>query len=133
MTLRVLLVALLLLGAAVAQQDEPVVLSGEGHPPICHSKTTDAPGCVTAPHTTYAPDPKYPEKARKARDRGNVVLQLVVSPDGLPRDIKVDRGLTPDLDKAALDAVKGWQFAPATRDGHPVAARIKVEVSFRLY
>jgi TonB family protein len=60
-------------------------------------------------------------------------LQLVVGTDGLPSDIKVDRGLTPELEKAAIDAVKKWKFTPANKDGHPVPVQIKVEVSFNLY
>ena len=60
-------------------------------------------------------------------------MQLIVGADGLPRDVKVDRGLTPELDQAALDAVNRWKFTPATREGHTVSAQIKVEVSFHLY
>ena len=87
---------------------------------------------VTPPHTIYSPNPKYPEGARKAHYQGVVVLWVVVDRDGLPRDIIVARSLRPDLDKAAVDAVKKWKFAPATKDGQPVAVRVNVEVSFRL-
>jgi TonB family protein len=61
------------------------------------------------------------------------LLDLVVGTDGLPRDIKVARGLTPELEKSAIDAVKQWKFVPAAKSGHPVAVLIKVEVNFRLY
>jgi len=90
---------------------------------------------MEAPHATYAPDPKFPEKERKARQRGNgtVLLSLVVNSDGLPGDIKVLRTLSPEFDKAAMDAVKKWRFSPGTRDGKPVAMQIKVEVNFHLY
>jgi len=134
MMLRAAFVPLLLLGMAIAQDSAPVDLSPEKHVPICRGKESDVPDCVTPPHATYTPDPDYPEKARKAHQRGNVILQLVVGTDGLPSDVKVDRsGLTPELEKAAIDAVKHWKFTPAARDGHPVAALIKVEVSFKLY
>jgi periplasmic protein TonB len=133
MRLRVAFVPLLLLGMSAAEESAPIPLSGGGHVPICRGNADDAPGCITAPHTTYAPDPKYPKKARKAHDRGVVLLDLVVGTDGLPRDVKVDRGLTPELEQAAIDTVKQWKFAPATKDGRPVAVLIKVEVNFRLY
>jgi TonB family protein len=133
MTPRVAFVPLLLLGMAAAQESAPIPLSAEKHVAICRANADDAPDCITAPHTTYAPDPKYPKKSRKAHDRGTVLLDLVVGTDGLPRDIKVARGLTPELEKSAIDAVKQWKFVPASKGGHPVAVLIKVEVNFRLY
>jgi TonB family protein len=90
---------------------------------------------MEAPRAIYAPDPKFPEKERKARQRGKgtVLLELVVHSDGLPSDVKVSRTLSPEFDKAAIDAVQKWRFSPATRDGKPVAVRIYVEVNFHLY
>jgi TonB family protein len=62
-----------------------------------------------------------------------VILELVVDRDGMPRDIKVSRPLSPEFDEAAIDAVKKWKFSPAARDGKPIATEIKVEVNFQLY
>ena len=124
---------LLLLSTAIAQDPAPVDLTGNDHVPICRGKDTDVPGCITAPHATYSPDPKYPKKESKAHRRGTVVLDLVVDADGLPRDIKVYLPLSPEFDEAALDTVKKWKFSPATRDGKPIATQIEVEVSFHLY
>jgi TonB family protein len=133
MTLHSVFLPLLLLSTAIAQDSAPVDLTGNDHLPICRGKDTDVPGCITAPHATYSPDPKYPKKESKAHRRGTVVLDLVVVADGLPRDIKVYLPLSPEFDEAALDAVKKWKFSPATTDGKPVATQIKVEVSFHLY
>jgi protein TonB len=88
---------------------------------------------VKAPSVTYSPDPEFPEKERKAGHQGTVLLGLVVHSDGLPGDIKVLRTLSPQLDKAAIDAVKKWRFSHATRDDKPVAVLINVEVNFHLY
>jgi TonB family protein len=132
MTLRALFVPLLFLGTVVAQDSAPISLSGKDHPPICRGKDSDAPDCITAPHATYAPDPDYPEKERKARHMGTVLLELVVGSDGLPRDITVSHPLSSKFDAAAIDAAKKWKFTPASKDGKPVAVRIIVEVSFHL-
>jgi len=132
MTLRAVL-PLLLLSTAFAQDSAPIRLSGKDHAPICRGKDSDAPDCVTAPHATYAPNPDYPPKESKARHQGTVVLELVVDPDGLPRDIKVSRPLSRDFDKAATNIVKTWKFSPATKDGKPIATEINVEVSFHLH
>ena len=57
----------------------------------------------------------------------------MVDSNGVPRDIKVLRSINPDLDKAAIDCVSKWKFAPATKDGKALPVQINVMVSFRVY
>ena len=90
-------------------------------------------GGVSAPKVLYEPDPEYSEEARKAKYQGTVVLWLVVSAEGKPQDIRVQRSLGMGLDEKAIEAVKQWRFDPAKKDGHPVPVMINVEVNFRLY
>ena len=130
---RAMVLSLFFLGTVMAQDSAPIRLSRRDASPICRGKVSDASDCVTAPHATYSPDPTYPEKERRARHQGAVALTLVVGPDGLPRDIKISRTLSPEFDKAAIDAVKNWKFTPATRNSKPVAVEIDVQVAFRLF
>jgi TonB family protein len=58
---------------------------------------------------------------------------LVIDPSGRPGSIYVIRSLVPELDLAAVRAVKAWTFNPATFQGAPVPVVINVEVNFRLY
>ena len=90
-------------------------------------------GGVSAPRAIYDPDPEYSEEARKAKHQGTVLLWIVVGPDGRPRDIRVQRALGMGLDEKAVAAVRTWRFAPAMKDGHPVAVEVNIEVNFRLY
>ncbi len=60
-----------------------------------------------------------------------VVLELIVSEDGKPKDIKVVRSVSQERDKKSFEAVSQWRFAPATKDGKPVAVRMSVEVHCR--
>jgi TonB family protein len=85
---------------------------------------------VTNPRATYSPDPKFPKKARKGHKKGEIVFSLVVGADGIPRDIKLMRGLSPELDEAALDALKEWRFTPGMKDGKPVAVQVTVQINF---
>ena len=55
------------------------------------------------------------------------MLSIVITDKGVVRDAKVVTGLDKDLDKQALKAVGAWRFEPATKDGKPVAVRVKVE------
>jgi TonB family protein len=89
-------------------------------------------GNVSAPTVIYAPDPEYSEQARKARYQGKVVLWMIISAEGQPRDIRVARSLGMGLDEAAIETVRTWRFKPAMRDGRPVAVQVNVEVTFRL-
>ncbi len=90
-------------------------------------------GKVTPPQVTIPSDAVYDHAESEAKETGTVVLELIVTPNGLPEDIKVAKSLGPELDKKAIEAVRKWKFAPATKDGKPVAVRIKVEVKFALY
>jgi len=90
-------------------------------------------GGVSPPRALDTPDPEYSEEARKAKYQGTCVLWLIVGPDGKPRDVKVARALGMGLDEKAIEAVRNWKFAPAMKDGKPVAVQINVEVNFRLY
>ena len=90
-------------------------------------------GGVSAPKEIYAPEPEYSEEARKVKHMGVVVLQLVVGPDGNPRDIRVVRTLGLGLDEKAIEAVRRWRFDPAKKDGKPVAVSVNIEVNFHLY
>lgn len=57
------------------------------------------------------------------------VVELVVGVDGSARDVRVLDGVSP-FAEAALRAATAWRFAPAERDGRPVAARIRLKLSF---
>ncbi|MDR3535407.1 MAG: energy transducer TonB [Acetobacteraceae bacterium] len=66
--------------------------------------------------------PIYPEDAVRRGQRGAVLVLIHVSPEGLTAgtDILQSSGVA-SLDQAALDAVRGWRFLPAVKDGAPVA------------
>ncbi len=56
--------------------------------------------------------PAYPELARKNNIQGVARLQVVITPDGSVKDIKVLGG-SPVLTQAAIEAVKKWKYEPA--------------------
>ena len=89
-------------------------------------------GGVSAPRAIKTPDPQYTKEAQKDRIQGKVVLWVTITPEGLPKNIKVRRSLGHGLDEEAIKAVKQWKFKPSTLNGQPVAVQINVEVTFRL-
>jgi len=85
------------------------------------------------PHRVYTPDPNYDDKDRKKRVQGTVLLSLIVTKEGDTAELKVEKSLTPGLDKEAVKAVSRWRFDPVTDDGKSCPMKIQVEVEFRLY
>lgn len=72
------------------------------------------------------------EEARKAKISGTATLSVVISSDGIPRDIKVIRSLGYGLDEKAIETVRDWRFKPGAKDGKPVPVMATIEVNFRL-
>lgn len=88
---------------------------------------------ASAPHVQYQPDPEYSELARQARYHGTVVLRMIIDAAGKPTDIRIVKPLGLGLDEKGVQAVSKWKFAPAKKEGEPVAVQINVEIAFRLY
>ena len=76
-------------------------------------------------------EPNYPSAARQKRVQGTVVLRGTVDLDGKIGDVEVLRSI-PELDKAAVDAVKAWKYEPATVGGSPTPMVTTMTVSFTL-
>jgi len=74
----------------------------------------------------------YTEDARRQGIRGDVVLEIVVRSDGTVGDVRILQGLGGGLNERAVQAVRQWKFAPATRRGAPVDVVVEVAVEFRL-
>jgi TonB family protein len=86
---------------------------------------------ITAPFVIGKAMPAYTEEAGLAKLEGGVLLSLVVSADGKPRDIQVTRPLGLGLDESAVESARAWQFKPGVRNGVPVDVRVNEEVFFR--
>lgn len=100
-------------------------------------RTVAAPAAPSAPRFDAAylnnPPPPYPALSRRMGEQGKVMLNVVVGPDGLPREVKVlhSSGF-PRLDEAARSAVERWRFVPAKQGDQPVVASVNVPINFKL-
>lgn len=77
--------------------------------------------------------PAYPDSAKGKDEHGEVQLAVYVEASGSPSKVTVDTtsGFA-DLDQAAVAAVQGWHFVPATKDGAAVAGWTKVFLRFQM-
>ena len=81
-------------------------------------------GDVSPPKLIYKVDPS------RVAGTGTVLLELVVSSKGLPRDLRVIESVGKELDSSAIEAVKQWRFEPGRKSDKPVAVRVTVEIRF---
>lgn len=107
-------VLLLLLAAAPLRADERVYDLEEG---------------IKPPRLIHQVNPDY-SRVRGVRVNGSVSIAVVVTSEGATKDLRVVQSLHPDVDRCAVEAVKQWRFAPAEKDGKPVAVRVTIELEF---
>ncbi len=81
----------------------------------------------------YQTTPHYPESARREGAEGVVTLRFEVLMSGKVGTIQVQRSAgRPDLDRAAVEAIKTWLFEPARRGKEAVVVWVIVPVRFEL-
>ncbi len=85
---------------------------------------------ITPPKPIHVQKPGYGDRARKMGIQGNVMLECVVTAQGLPRRISVIERLEPELDRSAVAALRQWTFQRATKENKPLAVRIRIEFEF---
>ena len=87
---------------------------------------------ITPPSLKKFVDAVYPPDAYAQGISGTVEVELVVGTDGKPRDVKVVTPAGHGFDEAAVAAVQQFEFQPATKDGQPMAARIRYPYVFEI-
>lgn len=105
--------------------------------PIVASKppttTPDGLTHTARPQGGYQVRPAYPSAPRRLGIQGTTVLRVHVLADGRIGDVLVEHSAGhPDLDQAAMEAVRRWRFEPARRGADPVAMWVLLPVEFRL-
>ncbi len=75
--------------------------------------------------------PVYPPLARSARIQGQVVLQAVISKQGVIENVKLLSG-HPMLVPAAIEAVRQWRYRPYVLNNEPVEVETQITVNFSL-
>ena len=87
---------------------------------------------VTAPVIVNRVEPRYFEEYRKARITGIVILQAAISDKGAVENVRLLKSRAPELDAAAMDAVRKWTFQPGKAGGKAVPVLYTLTVNFKL-
>jgi TonB family protein len=89
-------------------------------------------GLVQAGKLIEQKKPDYPEGARMRGIEGAVLLEAVISMEGIPLNWKVLSSPDPDLSQSAIDAVRQWRYEPTLLNGEPIEVVTTISVRFRL-
>ncbi len=77
--------------------------------------------------------PRYPRRAADMGQQGEVKLHVLVARDGKAKELKIAQSSGYRLlDKAALAAVRKWEFVPKRQGAVTVASWVSVPVDFKL-
>ena len=84
------------------------------------------------PKATKAPDPIYPNNAKRAEKEGVVELQATVGTDGVPRNVVALTEIGFGFEEAAIEAMKKWRFIPGKKNGKDVEMTVRIKIEFTL-
>ena len=76
---------------------------------------------------------KYPKTAQRDSIQGKVSVNFVVDKVGIVRDVRLLKGVSPELDEEALRIIKimpPWK--PGTQNGKPVNVYFNIPINFIL-
>jgi len=88
-------------------------------------------GALSGPVPMEKADPKYPPGLIKEHVQGDVVLYAIIRKNGSVDSIQLVRGLDPELDHNAMEALSRWKFRPGTREGEPIDIEAVVHIPFK--
>ena len=120
---------------AVAAQSSAPLMAPPPPPPQQGTREGDLveiDSVDTVPRPLQPIRPAYPAMAAHQKAQGNVILTAFISETGTVLDVKVLRGAPFGFDDAALRAVRGSRFTPATKDGKRVRTWMPIPINFTL-
>jgi TonB family protein len=110
---------------------KPVVQDGEIFTVV--EEMPQFPGGMGEAMKFLAKNIKYPAVALQNKIEGRVIVQFVVKENGKVADLKVVRGVTPELDAEALRVVGLMpDWIPGKQRGKAVAVKYTMPIMFRL-
>jgi len=98
-----------------AERREPPPKPSAPPPPVPEGRISysiEARAPLEVLETVY---PEYTEALRKKGTAGDIILRVDIGPDGAVKTAGLASSQIPDLNNAALEAVKKWKFKPGNR------------------
>jgi len=70
----------------------------------------------------YGPSPRAKLDELPGKQEGSVIVEIAIDEQGKIVATKVLQSLGPEIDQRVLEALSGWRFTPATRDGVAISS-----------
>lgn len=123
-----------------------VLLASSNQPSVSVTSTANAPekpqvlgpgqlrigGKVMQSKLITKVQPVYPPSAKADRIQGTVLLDAVISKEGVPGELTVLQSPSDDLSQASLEAVRQWRYSPVLLNGQPIEVVTEVRINFTL-
>ncbi len=91
------------------------------------------PGGAAAMKKWIQENVQYPDMAMQMGDQGKVYLSFVIEPDGSITGVKIQRGVTDELDREAKRVVRKMpKWTPGEAKGKAVRTRCRLPITFTI-
>ena len=84
----------------------------------------------TPPQVLEGNRPEYPEAEAMHREKGFVSVICLISVDGKATEFEIEAMTNPAFAYEAVRAIQKWRWAPAMKNGHPIAQKVRVPMHF---
>jgi TonB family protein len=89
-------------------------------------------GPTHGPVALYAPAPVIPKYLRDQNLKTSVVIEFLITAQGLVTTRLLDSSGTEELDAIALDTVSKWKFKPAAQNNAPIDSKTRLRIVFEV-
>jgi TonB family protein len=96
------------------------------------SKVIPQSNTTRTPEPVRTVTPVYPPNCLEEKIEGKVLLQVSIDKQGQVTDVEIINSAHPDIDHAAIEAIKQWKFEPVMKKDKPAAVEFPVIVDFKL-
>lgn len=93
-------------------------------------RNTQVGGNIMPPRKLLDVRPIYPQYLRNAGIGGVVTMTAIIGTDGLVRDVEDLKGPHPELESAAAQAVRQWQFSQTWLNCDAIDVKMRVTTNF---
>ena len=84
------------------------------------------------PRVTKKVQPSYPTILKAAGIEGTVLVKVFIDEKGRVEKAELAQASNKDFVPSVMEAVKQWEFEPATRDGKPIRTEATIPFRFKL-
>jgi TonB family protein len=96
----------------------------------CSGSVNAVGGRIVVPIRLINIHPEYPESLRNAKMGGKVTLDAIIGTDGMMREVRAVSSPHQDLENAAIEAVRQWQYSQTLLNCVPIEVRMRVTTHF---